>query len=157
VLGHDIAPDPAFGEAQGLRWTDPETLFKESDIVTLHVPLTRETRHMVGARELAWMKADALLINTARGGVVDEASLAKALNEGTLQGAALDVFENEPYDGPLLKMENCLLSCHMAAASPDSSRAMELGAAEEIVRFLAGEPLQGLVGEEEYRRQADSD
>src|ERR1019366_2463434 len=105
VLAHDVAPDHAFGSEMDLRWVDPPTIYAEADIVTVHVPLTAQTRNLIAARELSQMKRNALLINTARGEIVNEADLAKALGEGQLQGAAIDVFENEPYAGELAGLE----------------------------------------------------
>ena len=94
--------------------TDKDTVLRESDFVCINTPLTAETRHMIGARELSLMKPTAYLINTARGPIVEEGALAAALAEGRIAGAALDVFEQEPIgaDHPLVKLENVILTPH---------------------------------------------
>lgn len=103
----------------GVAWADLETLFRESDVVTLHCPLTPETERIIGERTLSWMKPTALLINTGRGGLVDEAALARALNEGRLAGAGLDVLSAEPPapSNPLLTARNCVITPHCAWAT----------------------------------------
>jgi len=150
ILVNDIAPDLEFIEKHGLIEAAKEQIYAESDIITLHVPLTQETRGLIGPRELAMMKPDALLINTARGGIVDEAALAAALRTGKLGGAAVDVFEQEPYTGALTGIENCLLTCHMGSCSVDCRARMEREATEEALRFVRNEPLRSLVPESEY-------
>lgn len=150
VLANDRTPDPAFGDRHGVTWVERDTLFRESDAVTVHVPLTAETRGLVGARELSSMKPSAVLVNTARGGIVDEAALAEALEAGTIASAAVDVFEEEPYGGRLATLERTLVTCHIGSMSADCRVAMEIEATEDAVRFLAGEPLRGLVPAEEY-------
>jgi phosphoglycerate dehydrogenase-like enzyme len=107
----------------GVQQVDYETLLRESDIVSFHVTLTKETRHMCGARELAMMKPSAILINTSRGGVVDEQALAEALDRGTIAAAALDVFEDEPLlqESPLRELgHRVLLSPHMVSSNVGS-------------------------------------
>ena len=138
-----------------VRWVDKHTLYRESDVVSLHVPLTRLTRHLVGAAELALMRPDALLINTCRGGVVDEAALASALRDGRLGGAAVDTFAEEPYHGELVDVETCLMTPHMGSMSADCRVRMEYGAARNVVAFLRGEPLDELVPESEYALAAE--
>lgn len=150
ILVNDITPDLEFIEKHSLIEAAKEQIYVEADIITLHVPLTRETRGLIGPRELAMMKPDALLINTARGGIVDEAALAAALRAGKLGGAAIDVFEQEPYSGELTGIENCLLTCHMGSCSVDCRARMEREATEEALRFVRNEPLRGLVPESEY-------
>ena len=120
VLAHNRRPvsDPAIDESVSL-----DELLRRSDIVSLHCPLTPETRGLIGARELAMMKKTAFLINTARGPVVDNAALAEALNAGTIAGAACDVFDMEPplpADYPLLHCKNVILTPHLAFYSQES-------------------------------------
>jgi glycerate dehydrogenase len=126
----------------GIRLVDLETVFRRSDVLSLHCPLTDETKHLVNARTLAWMKPGALLINTARGPLVDEAALAEALNSGRLGGAGLDVLSVEPppADNPLLHAKNCLVTPHLAWATRAArSRLMRI-AVENVRAFLSGRP-----------------
>ena len=158
ILGNDLtrAPvDELNRRGANVEWAEFGTLLRESDIVTLHVPLTRGTRHLVGAGELAVMRRDALLINTCRGGVVDEAALATALRAGRLGGAAVDTFSHEPYDGELVGVETCLMTPHMGSMAADCRLRMEQGAAQNAVAFLRGDPLDELVPESEYELQQD--
>lgn len=107
----------------GIRYTDLDTLMRESDIVTLHVPMTDETYHLINRERLAMMKANAILVNTARGNVVDIPALAEALTAGTIAGAAIDVYEQEPplpLDHPLLKAPNCICLPHIGYASREA-------------------------------------
>jgi glycerate dehydrogenase len=124
------------------RLVDPETLLRQSDVVSLHCPLTGQTRKFLDARRLAWMKPAALLLNTSRGPLVDEQALADALNSGRLAGAAVDVLSDEPppLDHPLLRAKNCLVTPHLAWATR-AARARLLKIAVENVRaFLEGRP-----------------
>ncbi len=118
----------------GARHVDRDTLIRESDALVLVVPRTPETRHIIGAPELAAMKSSAVLVNVARGGVVDEAALADALSHKRIAAAGLDVFEDEPSVHPaLLALENVVLSPHMASASIGTRRAMAATAAENVL------------------------
>jgi D-3-phosphoglycerate dehydrogenase len=154
VLCNDLQPAEKFGhEVGGIEWTTKAELYSESDIITLHVPLTETTRGLIGEREIAAMKPTTVLINTSRGGIVDEGALAAALRSHRLAGAAIDVFEPEPYTGILTDVDGCILTCHMGSMSEDCRIAMESEAAEEVVRFVRGEPLRQLVPESEYLLQ----
>jgi D-3-phosphoglycerate dehydrogenase len=150
ILAHDLKVDDEFAQLTGSVWTDPDTIYREADIITLHVPLTPQTRHMVGKRELGMMKPEAILINTARGGIVDEVALANALRARPSFSAAVDVFEQEPYGGELAALENCLLSCHMGSGTRDCRLRMESEATLEVVRYFKGEPFATPVPEAEY-------
>ena len=99
------------------------------------------------------MKADAIIINTSRGGIINESDLYEVMQSGHLSGAAIDVFDNEPYNGDLKDIERCLLTAHMGSMSVDCRAQMEIKATEEVVRFLTGKTLKGLVPEEEYEVQ----
>jgi D-3-phosphoglycerate dehydrogenase len=124
VLAHDPYCDPkAIGET-GVRPASLEELLAESDYVSLHTPLTPETRYLIGAAELKAMKPTAVLLNTARGPVVDEAALAQALASGDIAAAGLDVFEDEPLppDSPLCRLDNVVLTPHVASVSPEAMR-----------------------------------
>jgi len=150
ILANDLNADHEFAEQTGSVWTDKETIFREADIITLHVPLTRRTRNMIGASELDIMKPDAILINTSRGGIVNEAALADALRRKAEFSAAVDVFEQEPYNGELTGLENCLLSCHMGSCTQDCRLQMEIEAVREVIRYFRGEPFATPVPEAEY-------
>jgi glyoxylate reductase len=118
-----------------------DRLLNTSDIVSLHVPLTPETRHLIDKRALARMKRSAYLVNTARGPVVDEAALAWALQQHLIAGAALDVYDNEPAIHPdLLQMENVLLAPHLGSATTETRTAMADLAVENVLAVLAGRP-----------------
>ncbi len=141
-------------DALGVEWAEKEQLLRDSDFVTLHVPLTEETRHLIGARELAMMKPTAYLINAARGPVVDEEALVEALERKTIAGAALDVFENEPQVHPkLVTMTNVLLAPHIASASVETRTRMAVMAAESVVAALEGKRPANLVNAEAWAKQ----
>lgn len=125
----------------GVTFVDTETLLAESDVVSVHTPLTPQTRHLIGAAALARMKQGAYLINTARGGVVDEAALVAALRDGHLRGAALDVFEGEPEVNPeLLDAPGLVLTPHTASAGEATRDAMGILAIDNVAAVLAGRP-----------------
>ena len=141
---------PEEEERLGAKYVDLDTLLRESDIVSLHVPLTPETYHMIGERELRLMKKTAYLVNTARGKVVDTEALVKALEEGWIAGAALDVFEQEPLppDHPLTKFKNVVLAPHLGSATWDTRNAMARLVAENLIAFLQGRVPPTLVNKE---------
>ena len=136
VLAYDIFPQPGL--------TDFETILKESDIITLHVPLTPETKNMIGEKEFERMKPTAILINTARGGLVDEAALAKALKAGTIAGAGFDVLTVEPpKDGNILldkTIPNLIVTPHVAWASKEAMQILADQLIDNIEAFVAGKP-----------------
>ena len=155
ILANDVITDSAFGDSMRCSWTDKETIFREADVITLHVPLTQQTRGMIATTELEMMKPDAILINTARGGIINEGALATALRSRPNFSAAIDVYEEEPYTGELATLENCLLSCHMASCTRDCRLQMEIEAVQEVVRYFRGEPFAIPVPEAEYLIQAE--
>jgi glyoxylate reductase len=133
--------DDALARAMGATFVDLDDLFARSDIVTLHCPLTPETRGLVDASRLARMKPGSVLVNTARGPCVDEAALAHALANGPLAAAALDVFADEPRVQPeLLARDNVVLAPHIASAERATREAMARIAAENVIAVLAGSP-----------------
>ena len=147
ILATDpYVPESTFTE-HGVTRVDLPMLLRESDVVSLHVVLTRETRHMLGAEQLALMKRKAILINTSRGPCVQEAALIEALLKGQIGGAALDVFDVQPLppDDALFDCPNLLLTPHIAGITATSSRAMAVGSAEEMLRILRGEAPLNLV------------
>ncbi len=139
VTGH---PSEEKARQLGVKFVDLDTLLAESDIVTLHVPLTPSTEKMIGAKELAKMKESAILINTARGKVVDEAALIEALKEKKIRGAGLDVFEKEPLpvNDPLTKLENVVLTPHIAFQTEESLEECTYVCIQNVERFIEGKP-----------------
>jgi len=140
VLYHDaVRADAAVERELSATATDLETLLREADFVTLHTNLTPETRHLIGERTLRLMRKSAIVVNAARGPIVDEAALAQALREGWIAGAGLDVFEEEPRIHPdLLPLQNVVLAPHIASASRDTRIAMATLAVRNCVAVLEG-------------------
>ncbi|MGC8933239.1 MAG: glyoxylate reductase [Candidatus Methanodesulfokora sp.] len=141
ILYYDVVRREDMERELGIKYVDLETLLKESDFVTIHTPLTPETYHLIGEKQLRMMKKTAFLINTSRGKVVDQKALYKALKEGWIAGAALDVFEQEPIemDDPLLELENVVLAPHIASASHETRSRMAEIVAENLLAFKRGE------------------
>ena len=137
-------------EEAGLHFVNHDTLFRESDFLTVHTPLTDETRHIVNARTLALMKPTAYLINTSRGPMVDAEALAAALRAGTIAGAALDVFDIEPPppDYPLFGLENCILTPHIAWASEEAGWEIRRSILDDLLAMAAGRPARCVVNPE---------
>lgn len=128
-------------EVPEYRKADLDTLLKESDFISLHTPLTPETRHLIGARELALMKPTAILVNTSRGAVIDEQALAEALSNHRIAGAALDVFENEPHITEILyELDNVVLTPHIGTGTVDARIAMGREAIDNIRNFFDNHP-----------------
>lgn len=150
ILLNDVKPEASLPLADNMNYVSKEEIMATCDIVSVHVPLTNVTHHMIGTRQLAEMKDDAILINTARGGIVDETALLETLSSGKLSGVGLDVFESEPYSGPFRSINRCLLTCHMGSMSVDCRTKMEIEATSEAVRFLRGEPLLNPIPDHEY-------
>lgn len=150
VLYTDVQRVPEALERElGVTFVDKKTLLQESDIVTLHVPLFPETTHYIGAPELRLMKKTAILINASRGPVVDEKALVKALKEGWIAGAGLDVYEKEPKPAPgLTRLPNTVLAPHVASASIETRRRMSDMAAANCVAGLTGQRPPNLVNPE---------
>ena len=142
ILYHDAArPDPAVERELGAAYVDPDTVFRESDFVTIHAPLMADTKHLVNEAALRKMKKTAILVNAARGPIVDETALIRALTEGWIAGAGLDVFEEEPRIHPgLLPLRNVVLAPHIASASHDTRLAMATLAVRNFLAVLEGKP-----------------
>jgi glyoxylate reductase len=149
ILLYGQRADPRVADDLGGQWVELGQLLRQSDFVSLHVPLTAETRHMIGSQELAMMKPTAYLINTARGPVVDEAALVQALRKGRIAGAGLDVYENEPRVSPGLKATGkTVLLPHLGSATVATRRAMAILAVENLTTALAGRRPPNLVNPE---------
>jgi D-3-phosphoglycerate dehydrogenase len=141
LLGSDPLVSAEAAATYGVRLVDVDTLLSESDVVSLHVPLVAGTRGLLDAERLARMKRGALLVNVARGGVVDEAALADALVSGHLGGAAIDVFEHEPLrDSPLLSVPNTVLTPHLGASTAEAQARASLEVVQGVLDVLAGRP-----------------
>lgn len=121
-----------------IRQVDFSTLLQESDAITVHVPITQDTKNLFNLQSMSQMKPNSVLINTARGGIVNENDLYKVLKENLISAAAMDVFEEEPYKGPLCDLENLILTQHMGSCSNDCREDMEREAAENVVGFFNG-------------------
>jgi glyoxylate reductase len=149
ILFYDVVPRPEM-EKLGAKKVDMDTLLRESDFVSIHVPLMKETYHLINEEKLKLMKKTAYLINNSRGPVVDEKALYKALKEGRIAGAALDVFEQEPtpLNNPLLKLDNVVVAPHISSASYETRSRMAEMVAENLVAFFRGEKPPNLVNPE---------
>lgn len=142
VIAWTFNPSPERAESLGVRYVGLDDLLEQSDVVTLHVALTDETRGMIGAEQFKLMKEGAILVNGGRGPLVDEMALADALNSGKLHGAALDVFSDEPppADHPLLRCEQVVFTPHMADMTPEGVEMLNEGAVDNIIAYLEGRP-----------------
>ena len=140
VLGYDPYLDKALAKEVGITLVSLPELLKESDFVSIHTLLNEETRHLIGEKEFRQMKPTAYFINTARGPVVDEPALIKALQEKRIAGAGLDVFEKEPIDSdnPLLKMDNVVVTSHSAGYSDVQIVRLRTSVGQEAARVLSG-------------------
>jgi glyoxylate reductase len=153
VLYADEVTNPKLEQEIGARKVSVEELLRESDFVSVHVPLLPSTKHLLNAGSLRLMKKTAYLINTSRGPVVDEAALAQALKTGVIAGAALDVFENEPLVHPaLLERDNVVLTPHTASATVETRSKMASMAAENLIAGLAGQKPPNLVNVEVWEK-----
>ncbi len=141
ILYYDVYRREDLERQLGYRYVDLDTLLRESDFVTVHVDLNERTRRMINAEALAKMKRTAILVNAARGPIVDSQALYEALKNGTIQAAALDVTDPEPIplDSPLLTLDNCLIVPHIASASVKTRNAMAELAADNILAVLSGQ------------------
>ena len=142
VLAWTFHPSDERARALGVTFVEIDELLRESDVLSLNVQITDDTRHMIGARELGLMKPGALLVNGGRGELVDTDALVDSLNSGHLGGAALDVYDVEPLasDSPLLACEQVVLTPHMADQTPEGVEALNIGAVDNVIAFLEGNP-----------------
>jgi D-3-phosphoglycerate dehydrogenase len=130
-----VVHDPLVDEP-GISFVSLDELIHSSDIVTLHIPYTSENHHVINSQRIAAMKPGAIVVNVARGGLIDEAALIEALSNGTLGGAALDCFEDEPYSGPLITLDNVQMTAHMGTYAAETRGQMERQAASQLVEYL---------------------
>lgn len=154
ILYYDIKRNEEAERELGAEYRDLPSLLREADIVTIHTPLTKETYHMIGEKELSLMKPTAILVNTARGAVVDQKALYKVLKEKRIFGAGLDVYEKEPIDkdDPLIELDNVVLLPHIGSASVETREKMAIMAAENLLAGLRGERPKHLVNPEVLER-----
>ncbi len=150
VIAHDPYADPERARGLGVTLVSLEMLLREADFVSLHVPLMPQTRHMIGAEQLMLMKPSAILVNTSRGGLIDEAALCQALAERRIAGVALDVFEQEPLppDHPFTHLDNVICTPHVGGQTDEALIRMAVSSAESILRVLRGEKPDYIVNPE---------
>jgi glycerate dehydrogenase len=143
-----VSQSRPLAESDTLRYVTTDTLLAESDVISLHCPLTEHTRHMIGSDALARMKSGVMLINTARGGLIDERALAEALESGKVASAACDVVSAEPIreDNPLLTAKNIIITPHIAWASRPSRERLMAQTVNNVKAFLAGQPVNVVNG-----------
>lgn len=159
IIYNDIYRRDDLEKELGIVFKTKDEVLSESDFLSLHVPFTPETHHMIGENELAVMKESAFLVNTSRGPVVDEKALYLALRDGVIAGAALDVFEEEPvdHDSPLLGLDNIVLTPHLASGSRETRTKMAITAATNLVLVLKGKEPLNLVNPEVKKIRSLSD
>jgi len=158
ILFYDVIPRPEIERDFGAKKVDMDTLLKESDFISIHVPLMKETHHLINQEKLGLMKKTAYLINNSRGPVVDEKALCESLKNGQIAGAGLDVFEQEPIplDSPLLKLENVVVAPHISSASLETRSRMSEIVAENLVSFFQGKKPPNLVNPDVLKVKAPS-
>jgi len=139
VIATDPKPDRAWAKAHEVRILNFHDLLSSSDIVTLHLSMSHQTKPILGYEELKLMKKGSYLVNMSRGGVVDEGALHEILKNGPLRGAALDVFDKEPYSGPLTELDNIVLTAHMGSHTGEARKQMEMESANNLLKALMKE------------------
>ena len=141
VLAHDLVEDHAWAREHQIEYVGLDALLERSLAVTIHLPYTRATKNLLSRQKLERMRRGSYLLNTCRGEVLDEAALYDLLTNGRLAGAALDVYHQEPYQGPLRNLPNVFLTCHQGSCSFDGRHAMEMHSAENAVAYSTGAPI----------------
>lgn len=155
VLAYDPYMKPDYAEKLGARLVDLETLLRESDIIMLHAPLTSENYHMIGEKEFSMMKQGVIIVNAARGELIDTQALIKALETGKVGGVGLDVIENEPIDAdhPILKYDNVVITPHIGANTREGLRGMDESNVDAILKVIRGEaPIEYMVNPEVLKK-----
>ena len=155
ILGCDpYLSEKRMAEMDSIEWVSRETLFRTSDYITIHTPLTDETRHLVNAESLGWMKPTAYLVNTSRGQMVDADALKEALVEKRIAGAAIDVYDVEPppQSHPLFGLDNVILTPHIAWASEEASWEIRKNILDDILAFAQGKPARCVINKEVLER-----
>ena len=146
ILAFDIVKDKKFVQKYGIKYVNLEKLLRKSDYITIHIPLNDATRGMISYEELEKMKKNAFLINTSRGGIVDEEALYDALRNNKLRGAALDVYNNEPLrESPLKELDNVIMTPHIGAYTEEAIENMSIRAAQNLIDVLEGREPQNRV------------
>ncbi len=154
-INSDVINNSKIAPSLKINWVSKEEIYKKADLISIHIPKTPITSNLVTKRDLKMMKSNALVINTSRGGIINENDLFEVLSNGHLGGCAIDVFDKEPYTGPLSDIQRCILTSHMGSMSVDCRSRMEIEAVEEVVRFIKGEKLNRPVPLSEYEIQKD--
>ncbi len=155
VVAHDPFWPEAFAAEQGIAKMEVDELLRVSDVVSIHAPLTPENKGMIDAKALEAMKPTAILINAARGGIVNEADLYAGLKNNVIAGAGIDVFEHEPpSESPLLELENVVLTPHTAAFTYEGMNNMSVGVVEQLIEFQKGNKPEFIVNSEVWDRQS---
>ncbi len=152
-INSDVINNSKIAPSLKINWVSKEEIYKNSDLISIHIPKTSLTSSLITKKELLTMRSDTLIINTSRGGIVNEDDLFEVLSNGHLGGCAIDVFDNEPYNGPLSKIQRCILTSHMGSMSVDCRSRMEIEAVEELVRYVRGKKLKRPVPLSEYEIQ----
>lgn len=136
IFAYEPYPDNDFVVKNRISLLPLNEILSQCDIISLHLPLSDDTFHMIGKKELSLMKKDAVIINTSRGGLIDESALIEALKNRAIGGAAIDTFEKEPYIGELTNFENVILTCHMGSSAIETRRQMELETVNNLINAL---------------------
>ena len=140
IYGYDVFRDEAFLKENHVKFTDVEEIFRECDFISVHLPLLKETEHLIDKKLLSTAKKNLILINTARGGIIDEKDLYEALKEGRIYGAGIDAFECEPAsESPLLELDNVILGSHCAASTRGAVDKMTEMAASHVLEYFSRE------------------
>ncbi len=145
IIANDIEPDLEFGKKYNITWVTKKKIYKKADIISLHIPLTDLTKNLITDEKLSQMQNHTMLINTSRGGIINENDLFHALKNNIIHSAAIDVFEQEPYTGPLQKLDNIILTPHMGSCSMDCRARMEIEATQTVINFFKNQDISKFI------------